>query len=328
MNTVTEDLKKINNTFDAPLELFRETIPRKPYCTDVLGNLYIRPAVEAIKRRYIQPNSPFDLQWFVFDVDRPTAHFDWQDRNAPAPNITAMNPENGHSHLFYGLEVPVIKCEMNPKVHKKPIRYAARAENALSTVLDADPNYAGLICKNPLHDYWDVKVWEKYSYSLDGLLDYFCFDKYKDRRRRLPSVGLGRNCTLFDLTRHWAYREIRKEQGYLSEDLFIFECINYAGYKNQEFDNPLPYSEVRATGKSIGRWTYRNMSADGFIDWCKRRGKAGNKKSIVVRKTKAQERTEGIREYKMAHPEATNKDISTLFQVSLRTVAGLKLSGL
>ena len=320
MNTVPEDHKKINDSFDAPLELFRETIPRKPYCTNELGYLGIRSAAEAITKKYIQPNSPYDLRWLVYDVDRSTAHYDWEDLKAPPPNITAMNKENGHAHLLYALEVPVWK---QPEAHQRPLRYAASIDVALTRLLQADPGYSKLICKNPLHNHWNVNVFQRYSYDLDLLAEYLDLKPYADRRSYLPPVGLGRNCKLFDLTRLWSYREIRKG-GYLNEDFFIYECIQYAGYKNQEFDSPLPHSEVKATGKSVGKWTYRHMTPDGFKLW----GDNRRKKSITVRKTKAQKRTEGIRAYKLAHPESTNKEIAVIFAVSEKTVKRLRLSRL
>jgi hypothetical protein len=57
------------------LELFAETVPGRPYCTDALGQLRILPAVKAFEKRYIQPNSPWDLRWLVYDVDRPTLSY-------------------------------------------------------------------------------------------------------------------------------------------------------------------------------------------------------------------------------------------------------------
>jgi len=78
------------------LTTFRSNLPSKPYWTDELQfGLKIRDAETAIKKRYLQYNKPTDLRWLVYDVDRPTAHFDWD--HAPAPNITVMNPDNGHS---------------------------------------------------------------------------------------------------------------------------------------------------------------------------------------------------------------------------------------
>ena len=317
--------KKINNTAGGScgvLTFFQETLPQRPYCTDELGSLFIRVKEQAIKRRYIQQNSPFDLHWFVYDVDRPTAHFDWYDRSAPAPNITAVNPENGHAHLFYGLEIPVVKCELNPKVRRAPIRYAASVDVALTKKLEADPGYSGLICKNPLHKNWNVQIWETVPYDLGWIADYLDLEPYEDQRKHLPPFGLGRNCTIFDVTRHWAYRQIRKSGNFLNEDFFIYEVTQYAGYRNLEFPVPLPQKEIKHIGKSIGKWTWKNMSPAGFKIW----GDKRRKKSIVVRQTKREKRSDDIRAYKQENPEVTNKQLAEIFKVSLRTIAKLRLT--
>lgn len=295
------------------LDLFYDNLPQKPYCTDDLGNLLIRPAASAIKRRYIQPNKPTDLKWLVYDIDRPTAYFDWYDLKAPNPNIVVMNRDNGHAHLLYGLEVPVYK---QPSAQQKPLRYAASVDVALAKKLDADPGYAGLICKNPHHKSWEVGIFESVSYDLNWLADYVDLDPFYDRRKHLPPVGLGRNCTLFDVTRHWSYRQIRKPQGWLSESFFVEAVIEYAYSYNLTFPCPLPSREVKATGKSIGKWTFRNMSAEGFRSWGENRRRA----SIRVRSASAQEKAQTIREYKKTHPEASNRAIAQILGFSLDTV--------
>jgi hypothetical protein len=217
----TQDVNVKNN----PLNFFEENLPSKPYAVDSLGTaLRILSVASAKKLRYIQPNTPWEQYWFIYDVDRPTAHFDWDEYNAPPPNITAMNPENGHAHLFYGVTPPVLTCEANPEVHKKPIRYAAAIDIALTEKLDADRAYGKLLAKNPLHAYWSVLVWETWTYDLSGLASWLDIKNYLDGRRTLPAVGLGRNCTMFDLTRRWAYRERRKES-YSRSDRFISACV-------------------------------------------------------------------------------------------------------
>ena len=298
---------------------FYDTLPRRPYCTDELGSLFVRVKDQAIKRRYIQPNDPKDLYWLVYDVDRPTAHFDWYDLHAPPPNITATNMQNGHAHLFYGLEVPVYKV---PNAHQQPIRYAASIDVALTQKLQADPGYAGLICKNPLHKKWNVQIWEPVPYDLNWIAEYLDLEPYKDRRKHLPPIGLGRNCTLFEVTRHWAYSQIRKEDVFFSKEIFIDKVIQYATARNGEFPVPLSYSEVKATGKSIGKWTWRNMSQEGFKKW----GDSRRKKSILIRQTKRDQRADEIRAFKLTHPEVTNREIAEKFEVSLWTVAKLRLS--
>lgn len=295
------------------LDLFYDNLPKKPYCTDYLGPLLIRSASSAIKRRYIQPNKHTDLNWLVYDIDRPTAYFDWYDLKAPTPNIVVMNRDNGHAHLLYGLEVPVYK---QPSAKQKPLRYAASIDVALAKKLDADPGYRGLICKNPHHKSWEVGIFESVSYDLNWLADYVDLDPFYDRRKHLPPVGLGRNCTLFDVTRHWSYRQIRKPQGWLSESFFVEAVIEYAYSYNLSFPCPLPSREVKATGKSIGKWTFRNMSAEGFRSWGDNRRRA----SIRVRSASAQEKAQTIREYKKMHPEASNRAIARVLEYSLDTV--------
>ena len=185
------------------LETFKNNLPQKPYCTDDLSfGLKIRPAELAIKKRYLQYNKPTDLRWFVYDIDRPTAHFDWYDCKVPSPNITVMNRQNGHAHLFYGLEVPV---HMQTTAKKNPIRFASSIDVSLIKSLEADEHFAELICKNPFNDFWDTKVWREASYDLAELADSLDLSAYKDERIRLPEIGLGRNCNLFDSTRFYAY---------------------------------------------------------------------------------------------------------------------------
>lgn len=267
-------------------QTFQNCLPQKPYCTDdLLSGLIIRPADIAIKKRYIQPNKPTDLKWLVYDVDRPTAHFDWDDLHCPAPNFTVMNNDNGHAHLFYGLEIPVY---MQMGANQNPIRYVSSIDVSLTQKLDADPNYSKLITKNPLNDFWNTNIWRNESYTLDELADWLDLTQYTDKRVRLPDVSLGRNCNLFDQTRFFAYREIRKPvENYLFDEMygiddFIMRCQRYAILHNN-FDVPLDKKECETIGKSVGKWVFTHMSPQGFIEWCRKRGIIGNKKSIEVR---------------------------------------------
>ncbi|EFG8321033.1 plasmid replication protein, partial [Escherichia coli] len=123
----------------------------------------------ALLARYIQQNQPHAQFWLVFDVDRVGAAIDWSDRNAPAPNITVKNPENGHAHLLYALNLAVRTA---PDASVKALKYAAAIERALCEKLDADVNYSGLICKNPFHLEWQVMEWREEAYALDELADY------------------------------------------------------------------------------------------------------------------------------------------------------------
>lgn len=253
------------------IDLFRQRLPARPYHSDDLEyGLRIADAKRALKSRYIQFNGPTHKFWLVFDIDRPGALMDWADLGAPPPNIAVINPENHHGHLIYGLEVPIRTA---PDGRPEPIRYAGAVDVALAHVLEADLGYSGLICKNPLHDHWQAHVWEPQLYDLDGLASWLDLSAYSDRRKNLPAYGLGRNCTLFDRLRQWAYKAIR--QGWPAYDRWYEACLVRAeGYNAKHFTDcpagPLPYSEVKATAKSVARWTHRNMSPRAFSDYVSR----------------------------------------------------------
>lgn len=244
------------------IQIFQSRVPKKPYHTDDFARgLSIASAQRALRSRYIQPNSPTHRYWLVYDVDRPGAALGWSDRNAPAPNITATNPQNGHAHLIYGLEIPVRTA---PDGRPGPLRYAASVDVALATLLDADLAYSGLICKNPCHTYWQVQVWEPATYDLDGIASWLDLRPYNGRKP-LPAYGLGRNCTLFEKLRTWAYRAIR--QGWPEYDRWYQAVEQRALGYNLEFATPLDVAEVRHTASSVARWTFQRFSPTAFSQW-------------------------------------------------------------
>lgn len=293
------------------LDLFRNSLPKKPYTTDQLGLLVIRPLETALKNRYIQPNNPCDLRWMVYDVDRETAAIDWYDRQVPPPNIVAMNRENGHAHLFYGLEVPVWR-QYGAK--DAAYRYAASIDVALTRALDADPGYSKLIAKNPIRsDSWYIQVYQDYSYDLPLLADYLDLSPYADHRRNLPGIGLGRNCTLFDRTRMWAYRNIRRE--WLNEEFWGY-AVQVVAQGYNDFQHPLPFPEIRATAKSVAKWVWRNMSREGFEAW----GAARRERSMAVRRANSLELFKRIQTLAAEHPSATQRELAALARCSVGTV--------
>lgn len=296
------------------LDLFRNTLPRKPYCTDDLGfGLSIRPANEAVKHLYIEPNDSANKVWLIYDIDRETASWDWQDRHVAAPNWVAMNRENGHAHLGYGLEKGVWA---QYGVKDKAFRYMASVDVAMTKVLEADPGYSKLICKNPLRgDYWDVGLYQTALYDLPWLADYLDLEPYSDARKRLPPIGLGRNCTLFDLTRQWAYKAIR--QSWLSREMFEDGVIQHAlAYNEANFTQPLARNDVINTSRSIAKWTWTHMSPAGFNAW----GDNRRAKSIAVRGASSQTKAQEVRDLRFNSPKLTQDEIAQLLGISRRSV--------
>ena len=196
---------------------FVERLPSRPYCTnDKSAGLLIRPQATALAYRHIQHNPPPHVSCLVFDVDkkphelrRRDGYHEWRERGLPAPHWISINPENGNYHLGYLLAAPVARTNA---ARLKPLRYLAAIEHVLAHRLGADVGYVGLITKNPVHsDWWTV--WHGIEpYSLDYLAE-FCPDAdlaAYNRRSRKEASGLGRNVTLFDNVREWAYSAVRE----------------------------------------------------------------------------------------------------------------------
>lgn len=242
------------------LQLFSSALPAKPYYTDDLATgLHIAKAEIAKKARYIQHNGPTHMLWLAFDIDRPGASIDWSDRGAPAPNLTVKNQANGHAHALYGLATAVRTA---PDGRIAPLRYAAAVENALCDLLGADKGYAGLIVKNPLHRHWQVHEWHDQPYELGELADYLDLKSPTKKPKVENDYGLGRNCTLFEELRKWAYRAIR--QGWPDYRQWLDACLTRAQGLNLNFRNPLAFSEVRATAHSVAKWTHKRITQSDF----------------------------------------------------------------
>ncbi|MDO6789254.1 replication initiation protein [Cobetia marina] len=270
------------------LDLFAARLPRSPYHTDdPESGLRIAYREQAILSRYIQPNPPSQCCWLIYDVDHPHAGLDWHDRHAPPPTLVARNPVNGHAHLFYGLADPVTT---STDARSEPLRYLAAVDCALREKLAADFGYSGLIAKNPLRtDAWLVKEWESQLYTLDELDSWLDLSAYKDRRKRMPEYGLGRNCNLFENLRRWAYRAIR--QGWPDPDRWFEAVLTRAeAYNNSHYRGtdagPLNHSEVKAIAKSVAKFTSKHFSPEGYQRWRTEQGRRGGKsKGKAVRES-------------------------------------------
>lgn len=258
------------------LDDFYEKLPKKPYCSDDLGRgVVIRPKRTAIQKPYIQHNPPCFVSSLVFDIDRQDAYFAWSDANLPQPTWIAKNRQNNHAHIGYMLATPV--CTTH-QARQNVIQYLAKIEQAYSLALGADQGYTRLITKNPCHEAWENHTFGVQPYDLNYLADFVELQELTTDLREVS--GLGRNCAMFDTVRKWAYKAIREHRG-STFDVWLGEVINMAISVNGAFLEPLPYSEVKATSKSIARycWKKDGYHYQEFIDRQSRKGSIGGKKS-------------------------------------------------
>lgn len=217
-----------------------------------------------------------EAAWLIFDVDYAGAAFAWEKARLPPPTITVSNPKNGHAHLFYGLTTPI---GLSDKAREKPFQYAEAVTEAFRARLCADPSYNGQIAKNPLHDAWRA-LWVHHLYDLGELAEYVTLPKKRPKRE---SEGHGRNRTLFDQVRFWAYQWVMayKRNG-ASLDKWRDAVLGQAESMNC-FAPPLPHSEVRAIAKSVARSTWKYFSDAGFSALQSARGKRGGRPKTTTR---------------------------------------------
>lgn len=263
---------EINNFIDEILT----PLPYRPYCSDDLADgLRIRPLKTAKNRRYLQINPPTQQHYLVFDVDRQGAAFAWEDCNVAPPNYAAINPKNGHAHLVYKLAEPVATSEHG---RLAPLRYLAAVERGYRIELGADAGYSGLITRNPYKT--TTLCLHKHEYDLFELSDWLKRDLGEYAEQETIVSGLGRNVTLFDRSRVWAYEAVRFYRVTARSRLFDVwrkEVEDYALGINSQFPTPLAYSEVKATVKSIAKYCWANdyRAEQEFLQKQAARGKLG-----------------------------------------------------
>nr|CRY95821.1 hypothetical protein [uncultured prokaryote] len=243
-------------------------LPLWPLASDELAQgVYRMARGEALQRRYIETNPHALSNLLVVDVDHPDAALRALSAagNHPMPTAVVENPANGHAHAVWALTEPITRTEY---ASRKPIAYAAAVTEGLRRAVDGDRGYSGLITKNPTHTSWTCH-WISGELRDLGQLEntlgtHMPPPRWRESKTpRANPVGLGRNCTLFESARIWAYRQVRHHWG---DPAGLGSAIlGETAARNRAFSEPLPWSEVHAIAASITRWilTRSRLWADG-----------------------------------------------------------------
>lgn len=318
-------IEEEQQTTPTQLELFEERLPSKPYFSDEKGYLRIGSKAHAIKRKYIQHNRPGLAGWLVYDCDYAGALEHVGNNQLPAPNIIATNPKNGNSHLFYLLADPVCTSD---NARPKPLHLLAKIDFVMSEKLNADPGYQGFISKNVLSEAWHVQEVNKTAWNLADFLDWI--DLPEKLPKRAETQGLGRNCSMFEKGRFWAYRQVLNYRLMGDRKGFAEAVLRHCEAINNGFPAPLNFSEVRSTAKSIAAWTWKHYTGSGSMsseDWAKyvadthtpEKQRARQVKQVAKR----QEATKTAREQAKAMKAggSTQKAIADALGVSQKTIS-------
>jgi len=308
-------LDEVGSALSLPL-FCAPRLARRPYCTDdPATGLRIRGCEQALRHSHIQANTPALRFRLVFDIDRPGAIFAATDANVAPPNWFAENPVNGHAHAGYELELPIVTSEAG---RDAPVRYAAAVEHAYRRALGADRGYSGLICKNPTHDRWWTHVHRVQPYDLGELAEWVDLPK-KLTPRQAEETHLGRNVTLFDKLRAWAYRNVKRFERRAEWSL---ACHAKAGELNT-FETPLHASEVLHVARSVEKWVWTRFDTDAsdkrFSEKQSYRGKKGGQASGKARAAASEDKRASAR--LMRSQGKTQAAIAAELGVHVNTVA-------
>ncbi|NLG54861.1 MAG: hypothetical protein GX542_04305, partial [Rhodococcus sp.] len=234
-------------------------LPLWPLATDdLMEGVYRQSRDKALGRRYVEANPQALSNLLVVDIDHPDAALRALSSQGshPMPNAVVSNRVNGHAHAVWSLAEPVTRTEY---ARRKPLAYAAAITEGLRRAVDGDAGYSGLLTKNPTHQHWDTEWIHSGSYALDQLAEELGSNLPPQRwretkRHRANPAGLGRNCSIFETARHWAYRAARHYLPTHDADGLGIAIHRHVQQLNSEFAEPLPNSEARAIANSIHRW--------------------------------------------------------------------------
>lgn len=230
------------------LERFEASLGRATYCSN-------RKRAEMIRARHIALQ--FDhvglnqrrIAYLAFDIDEPGAALAHESAGLPPPTIITITPKTTKAHLLYELASPVSTCGL---ARQKPVALMKHVREQMTNALlpaGADTSYAHLMTKNPLSSRWRV-VANDVRYDLHELLEYL-----PDQARRPPirvKGESGRNCTLFDNLRIWAYPRVEAARVAGSER---WHAALLAKAESMNTDD-LPYSEVKSIARSVAKFTW------------------------------------------------------------------------
>lgn len=283
---------------------FNRILTEAPYiarCSDNKSAALVRPREYAIRFPYMQINRQGMVSWLIFDLDHANS-LKWDDAGLPPPNLIVRNRANGHSHLYYA--IPSVCTTENGR--DKPILFMKAVYTAFASALDADPDYnSGPVAKTPGHPWWSTVELHNHVYDLGELADYVELNVTPWKTGpNLEDLPHSRHCILFEQLRYYAYSVVNRERerGSLASFTRMLEAFahNHNRFVRAGFTQNLMLSSVRATVRSVARWTW--MRYQGNTRCC--RGSMELDKSIPLSE---RQRLSAKRTHQLRHKDTESK---------------------
>jgi len=236
-----------------------------PYLSCV-SNDFVADGIErkgkknAVKYRNIQHNPNSMIRALTFDVDSDCSLFQWSDNNCLPPNWISVNKENGHAHYGYFINAPVSRTF---KSRIKPQRFLNAVAKGLTVKIGSDMSYSGFMTKNPLSEYWQTWTVEDKPYDLEEIAESTPLVWKSAHKELEENSELGRNCTLFDQLRMWAYRNVQRYKTTSNYEAWLKSCQLMSDQFNTQFDAPLSTKEANQVAKSVANYCFYKYTGDG-----------------------------------------------------------------
>ena len=250
--------------------------PQRPLCGPSKSGPYRRRERSAAlsESPYIEVNPLCIQSLIVTDVDAGDVSGLPQLVGLPPASWTVRTRNAiGSGHIGYALATPVV---LTDAAHRRPINLLARVEWGIRDVLGGDAAYAGRIMKNPVSPgpFQDT-LWPQDeifpTYTLrelaSSLADLGALPSPGDPRPR--ASGVGRNVDIFDRTRAWAYRAIKRywNSGFSEWDEVVHAKATILNLDlEREGRIPLPDREICHLSRSISGWVWRKFSPESFSE--------------------------------------------------------------
>ena len=246
------------------------------------------------------------------------------------PNIVVYNPTKPERHqAFWLLENPV-HCQSEAQ-GRKPYKYLRAIEAAYDAHYGGDPHFARHIHRNPLCFISDAVWLHERAYTLAELaepikLAPLAFKRSAGSLGRSVD-GKGRNCTLFDTLRLWAYKQATSAKA-VDYDIWHRQVVTRAIALNG-FEQPLPAAELYCVARSVAEFVYyRYQSGIGHTEitpeYRAKQAERGRKGGLV---SSGGGRPKSINEelltavVRLKAEGLTNRDIADDLKVSASTVS-------
>lgn len=287
---------------DETLNSFEEAwLLKRPKCGNRSGFLDDRGQIQsaiylnhmdreqALCQDYIQLNHSRAVTMMSFDIDSDYSVEELGElvtlHGMIPPNLIMRNSMSGHCHVIYLISGKVYR---NPLDMGASHRFLESVRDTMTAVLDADPDYNGLLVQNPFSTRWELYVSGGIRHNLGDLMKNFRgimlergLGKAVKRQRteiggEWDSEGAAegsRNCMMFESLMRIVPREYR-EAGYpkiSGRSSFVKSIEDLAlGTLNQDIamlagKPPMKDSEVKGIVKSVTSFVFRNNTETRFL---------------------------------------------------------------